>query len=1058
MNRNYLKFAIFCTLPIASCPVWAGAVTDGSLGPRQILNGKFVIPQNLGTTRGANLFHSFERFSVEQGEQAQFIANATTQNIIARVTGGGSSLINGYLQVKGEAGSRPNFYFINPAGIIIGADAQLDVPASLYLSSASYLRFKDGDLHADLTKNSQLSVATPEAFGFLARQQASIEFSAGANVNAGQAQEVHLSAARITMNEAKLSAPGAQISMQTTRLDEVIRPGQLSENTSGEISLRAGSQVSSSSTQGQAAGNIVLQSAQISLDGSITNADGLTSPAETAVRANAHAYAARSGDILVKAQRVSLQNDARFSSSSFNAADAGDIRMQAESLEVNGGGSIAGVFSQANQSGEQSSGRGGNIALELSRELSLKNGAQISASTFSDQAAGGIQIRSGTISIDGSEARGPDTGILSLSYGGKGAGGNIEIVNQGLLQIRASGQISSATMGSGNAADLKVTTAKLEIDGEAISTGINSISSGAGQAGNLHVVVSDDALLKNFGGVSSSSFGTGKAGEIHFSARNLTIDGKGLGGGIYSDSGDFRTAATFAGGDAGSINLAIQDSLKLSDSGRISSTTYTRGKSGQILVQAGQLVLQGAGSGVFAETIGQGDAGAIQVFASQRIDLLQGAQISSSTRFAGKGGRVLIQTNDLNLSGPGSAILSEASSGAQQDAGAIKIQAQNLKLSNGGQISSETNSYQQASAGSVSVHAGLLSIDGQPADNNTTEKVQTGIFSSANQHDVDLYSRGNGGAINIVAKQIELKNGAAIASDTYARGRAGQVQIQADAMNLQNRAEIRSQAEPDSAAQVGSVKLQIAGLLNMDQSQISIKNRATQAADVSKSQLSVVAGQLQTQQSEISASALATQAASDIQIAYALSWHSKASQISTSAVDGNGGHIQISGYGPLQLNRTQITTSVAGQTQGNGGNIYLQAPVLVLANTTILANTYAPAANGGNIQIQAPTLLAEAQQLHLGGSAITPQSLPNYGNVIQAAAPDGVSGQLNLSSVPVDISASLLKLELHLPDLAEIVADLCRNGSGNSFSLLGRGQVAYTGLGWLSPYRKTKSD
>jgi filamentous hemagglutinin family protein len=80
-----------------------------------------------GTQSGVNLFHSFGQFGLTQGQIANFLANPGIQNILGRVTGGNASVINGLIQVSG---SSANLYLMNPAGIIFGPNASLNVPAS----------------------------------------------------------------------------------------------------------------------------------------------------------------------------------------------------------------------------------------------------------------------------------------------------------------------------------------------------------------------------------------------------------------------------------------------------------------------------------------------------------------------------------------------------------------------------------------------------------------------------------------------------------------------------------------------------------------------------------------------------------------------------------------------------------------------------------------------------------------------------------------------------------------------------------------------------------------
>src|SRR3954466_9839432 len=154
------------TALLAATPVQAQIVTDGSLGPKVSLQGgEIKIGADLGARRGDNLFHSFEKFGIATGQTATFTGPDTIKNVISRVTGGEVSNIDGKLASKvGQAG----LYFLNPAGVMFGPNAQLEVPGSFHVSTAHELHFTDGVRFSALDKTgSGLTVAAPEAFGFL---------------------------------------------------------------------------------------------------------------------------------------------------------------------------------------------------------------------------------------------------------------------------------------------------------------------------------------------------------------------------------------------------------------------------------------------------------------------------------------------------------------------------------------------------------------------------------------------------------------------------------------------------------------------------------------------------------------------------------------------------------------------------------------------------------------------------------------------------------------------------------------------------------------------------
>ncbi|QIK38318.1 filamentous hemagglutinin N-terminal domain-containing protein [Caldichromatium japonicum] len=67
----------------------AQILTDGAVGPMVELSGReMTVGAELGTVRGANLFHSFSRLDIGEGQRATFTGPEHIQNVIGRVTGG----------------------------------------------------------------------------------------------------------------------------------------------------------------------------------------------------------------------------------------------------------------------------------------------------------------------------------------------------------------------------------------------------------------------------------------------------------------------------------------------------------------------------------------------------------------------------------------------------------------------------------------------------------------------------------------------------------------------------------------------------------------------------------------------------------------------------------------------------------------------------------------------------------------------------------------------------------------------------------------------------------
>jgi hypothetical protein len=165
---------------------------------------------------------------------------------------------------------------------------------------------------------------------------------------------------------------------------------------------------------------------------------------------------------------------------------------------------------------------------------------------------------------------------------------------------------------------------------------------------------------------------------------------------------------------------------------------------------------------------------------------------------------------------------------------------------------------------------------------------------------------------------------------------------------------------------------------------------------------------------------------------------SNGSSITTNAVLGDGGNINISGADVTWLQNSQITTSVLG-AQGNGGNIDLTSNFLILESGFIQANTNGNNATGGLLNINVGTLIPSGSSLFIGGN--TPlQFQPFSGiNVIQAAAPSGLSGQVNTTSPQLNLSGTLASLIVQSFDPNAISRNLCAIGESSSLGQSGKG-------------------
>jgi large exoprotein involved in heme utilization and adhesion len=125
-------------------------------------------------------------------------------------------------------------------------------------------------------------------------------------------------------------------------------------------------------------------------------------------------------------------------------------------------------------------------------------------------------------------------------------------------------------------------------------------------------------------------------------------------------------------------------------------------------------------------------------------------------------------------------------------------------------------------------------------------------------------------------------------------------------------------------------------------------------------------------------------------------------------------------------------------SNGNGGDIQISVPTIVLNTAAIQANTAAPQALGGTVNINA-VVIPSFDFVLLGGSLQQFDPTLLGLNLIQAAAPDGVSGTLNLTNPALDIGSSLLGLTGAPATRAVLGRSLCDFRHGSSLLTAGRG-------------------
>ncbi len=235
LNWHFLAFMMS-----RSCVLWLLVAGWGGLSPlagvsaasAQIVPigdaGTVVLPgspdQALiqgGTQAGGNLFHQFQQFGLTTGQTATFAISPSVGNIFSRVTGGNASVINGLLQVTG---GNANLFLINPAGVIFGKDARLDLPGSFTATTAQALEFS-GQQWLSVNGANQYGDLTGNVTGY-----AWLNNAPNAVVNAGAlqvkpGQQVMLSGGTV-INTGTIAAPGGMVTIAAVPGEKLIRVTQ----------------------------------------------------------------------------------------------------------------------------------------------------------------------------------------------------------------------------------------------------------------------------------------------------------------------------------------------------------------------------------------------------------------------------------------------------------------------------------------------------------------------------------------------------------------------------------------------------------------------------------------------------------------------------------------------------------------------------------------------------------------------------------------------------------------------------------------------------------------
>ena len=194
----FLKSATFAS-PIVPQP--------GSATQAQQTGNEFTITGGVTSADGHSLFHAFEQLGLSQGQIATFLAQPEVQSILGSVVGGEASYIDGLLRV---AGSSADLYLINPAGILFGPNAQLDLAGSFAATTADGMLFDDAIFNVLSGDDFSQIAGSPTGFVFAVDAAGTVVNAADLAVGAGQS--ITLLGGQV-ISTGSVTAPGGEITI-----------------------------------------------------------------------------------------------------------------------------------------------------------------------------------------------------------------------------------------------------------------------------------------------------------------------------------------------------------------------------------------------------------------------------------------------------------------------------------------------------------------------------------------------------------------------------------------------------------------------------------------------------------------------------------------------------------------------------------------------------------------------------------------------------------------------------------------------------------------------------
>jgi len=1028
-------------------PVSIGEITlDGSMGSSGSLNGpNYQIGAELGALQGANLYHSFGLFNLSQGERASFSGPAAVTNIIGRVSGGEHSLIDGTVQST-IAGA--NLFLLNPAGVVFGPNASIDVSGAFYASTAQALHFEDGAiLNAEQMASPVLSTAPPSSFGFVANQNQALIVQ-GSRIFAQPSGVIGLIAGDIEIDGAMIGGDSATITLSglstpgQVLIDGTIHPlnGLSSGPNIASITVRGESEISSSGYKG---GRLTIRGGQVIVDQSdilshslsYGNGEGIEILGDQSIQfshaaiQSASTHYGNAGSIHLNAPVILIDNGSGLLTSSYFVGHGGNVDIQAAELTLQNSSAIT---SHANHGGNA-----GNVTIQATDRIQMTGDpdnaldTRITVGSYNSGNAGNIEIETPNLSLSGT--------TLDTATHGVGLAGDINLIT-GDLFLSNSAQIFTASSGIMNAGNITIEASHhVDITGVVDSTewtGLFAIATDNGNAGGIDITAKSLSVTDAW--VDATISGTGKGGDILLNIENATL----------LDNGKMRII-NLGPGTGGRI-IVNTDTLELKNDGQFNArSAASGGYGGGIDIHTRTLFMEMGGSitnEAFYNSLGSGD---ISVNASEQIHIIGEGESKSvnpgsdlvSTGIFSFTGNIDIASPDIVMEKSG--VISSRTHN-DLNAGDLTVDSERLTLLSGAQISADA--FGSSGTYGVGGNAVITATESIFIDGETG-----GLRSRHSGITASTRSSGDAGEIFVISPQITIQNDGLINTSTgvFGEGSAGKTTLAIDQLTISSGGGILSASV--GYGNGGDISIMARDGIEISDGFISAFGESSGLPG----EIEISSGNLLLNNSSVSTSSLGFRNAGDIRItSNNLSLLNDSSIRSTSENSNvDAGTINLHMTTTLTADHSSISTEAAN---GSGGNIQLGANTIRLIDAPITATVAGGEGGGGNVTLTATSIgavlesdiTARADQ-GLGGKIVVNTDVflrAKLADLDASSNVEGNDGVVEINAPEMDLSGAVNELDTDFISIQSLMKSRCIVQANKD-----RSSLVVSGRGGLSP-------